>query len=64
MCRLQNELFFNIQINNELNGSALDQSRTYLAASYRFFKKMHIEAGYLIKLYTEERVMRLIMWFN
>ena len=44
---LQNELFFNIQNNDDLNGSAFDQNRAYLAAGYRFSKKMDIEAGYL-----------------
>ena len=44
---LQNELFFNIQNNEELNGSVFDQNRAYLAAGYRFSKKMDIEAGYL-----------------
>ena len=44
---LQNELFFNIQHKDELNGSAFDQNRAYLAAGYRFSKKVDIEAGYL-----------------
>lgn len=44
---LQNELFFNIQNNDDLNGSVFDQNRAYLAAGYRFSKKMDIEAGYL-----------------
>lgn len=44
---LQNELFFNVQNKDELNGSAFDQNRAYLAAGYRFSKKVDIEAGYL-----------------
>lgn len=44
---LQNELFFNIQNKDELNGSLFDQNRAYLAAGYRFSKKFDLEAGYL-----------------
>ena len=44
---LQNELFFNIQNKDELNGSVFDQNRAYIAAGYRFSKKFDIEAGYL-----------------
>ena len=44
---LQNETFFNIQNKDLLNKSLFDQNRAYLAAGYRFSKKMDIEAGYL-----------------
>jgi hypothetical protein len=44
---LQNELFFNIQNKKELNNNIFDQNRAYLAAGYRFSKKLDIEAGYL-----------------
>jgi len=44
---LQNELFFNVQHKNELNGSLFDQNRAYVAAGYRLNKNFDIEAGYL-----------------
>lgn len=44
---LQNELFFNVEGNKELNDHLFDQNRAYLAAGYRFSKKLDIEAGYL-----------------
>jgi hypothetical protein len=44
---LQNELFFNLQNKDELNGSFFDQNRAYLAVGYRFSKAFDIEAGYL-----------------
>lgn len=44
---LQNELFFNLQNKQALNGSLFDQNRAYLALGYRFSKKFDIEAGYL-----------------
>lgn len=44
---LQNELFFNIQNKDKLNGSLFDQNRAYLAVGYRFSKAFDIEAGYL-----------------
>jgi hypothetical protein len=44
---LQNELFFNVQNKVKLNGHVFDQNRAYLAAGYRFSKKMDLEAGYL-----------------
>lgn len=44
---LQNETFFNIQNKDLLNKSIFDQNRAYLAAGYRFSKKVDIEAGYL-----------------
>ena len=44
---LQNELFFNIQNKNKLNGKLFDQNRAYVAGGYRFSKHFDIEAGYL-----------------
>lgn len=44
---LQNELFFNLQNNDKLNGSLFDQNRAYLALGYRFSKAFDIEVGYL-----------------
>ncbi|MEQ7800773.1 DUF2490 domain-containing protein [Pedobacter sp. ASV1-7] len=44
---LQNELFFNIQNKDQLNGKLFDQNRAYGAVGYRFSKSFDIEAGYL-----------------
>lgn len=44
---LQNELFFNIQNKEQLNGKLFDQNRAYLAAGYRFSKSFDVEIGYL-----------------
>ncbi|MNR03834.1 hypothetical protein D3C85_1197500 [compost metagenome] len=44
---LQNELLFNIQNKEQLNGSLFDQNRAYLAVGYRVSKSFDIEAGYL-----------------
>lgn len=44
---LQNELFFNIQNKQKLNGSVFDQNRAYVALGYRASTKLDIEAGYL-----------------
>ncbi|WP_237028614.1 DUF2490 domain-containing protein [Pedobacter steynii] len=44
---LQNELFFNVQQKDKLNGHFFDQNRAYLAGGYRFSKKLDLEAGYL-----------------
>ncbi|MFN0257420.1 DUF2490 domain-containing protein [Pedobacter ureilyticus] len=44
---LQNELFFNIQNKDQLNGSLFDQNRAYLAVGYRVSKAFDVEAGYL-----------------
>lgn len=44
---LQNEIFFNLQNKDKLNGSFFDQNRAYLAAGYRFSKKIDAEIGYL-----------------
>ncbi|MGF1922938.1 MAG: DUF2490 domain-containing protein [Bacteroidia bacterium] len=44
---LQNEVFLNIQNKKLINNSLFDQNRLYIAAGYRFSKKVDIEAGYL-----------------
>ena len=44
---LQNEVFLNIQNKDLLNKSMFDQNRLYIAAAFRFSKKVDIEAGYL-----------------
>ena len=44
---LQNELFFNVQNKDKLNGKFFDQNRAYLAAGVRFSKKFDAELGYM-----------------
>jgi len=44
---LQNELFFNVQHKDKLNGKLFDQNRAYGAAGYRFSKRFDVEVGYL-----------------
>ncbi|UKT64046.1 DUF2490 domain-containing protein [Pedobacter mucosus] len=44
---LQNEVFLNIQNKEKINSSVFDQNRLYLAAGYRFSKKLDLEAGYM-----------------
>lgn len=44
---LQNEIFFNVQHKDKLNGHFFDQNRAYAAGGYRFSKKFDLEAGYL-----------------
>jgi hypothetical protein len=44
---LQNELFFNVQNKDQLNGKLFDQNRAYGAGGYRFSKSFDIEVGYL-----------------
>lgn len=44
---LQNEVFLNLQNNNELNNHVFDQNRAYLALGYRFSNKVDVEAGYM-----------------
>lgn len=44
---LQNELFFNVQHRDAVNGAAFDQNRAYLAAGYRLSKRVDLELGYL-----------------
>jgi hypothetical protein len=51
---LQNEVFFNVQNKNKVNGSLFDQNRAYMAIGYRLSKKMDVEVGYLNQ-YTKHR---------
>ncbi|MFC3198500.1 DUF2490 domain-containing protein [Parapedobacter deserti] len=44
---LQNELFFNIQNKNTLNGRFFDQNRAYLSFGYRLSPRFDLEAGYM-----------------
>ncbi len=44
---VQNEVFLNVQAKDELNGHLFDQNRAYMAAGYRFSKKMDAELGYM-----------------
>lgn len=44
---IQNELFFNIQNKQVVNGHTFDQNRAYLALGYRFSPKYDLEAGYM-----------------
>ncbi|MDM8176170.1 MULTISPECIES: DUF2490 domain-containing protein [Olivibacter] len=44
---LQNELFFNIQNKDNVNGSLFDQNRAYAAFGYRFSPKYDLEIGYM-----------------
>ena len=47
---LQNELFFNVQNKDKLNGNLFDQNRAYIAAGIRFSKKFDVELGYMNQL--------------
>lgn len=44
---IQNELFFNVQNKQNTNNSFFDQNRSYIAAGYRFSKKLDAELGYM-----------------
>ncbi|MFT4153429.1 DUF2490 domain-containing protein [Parafilimonas sp.] len=44
---VQNEIFFNIQNKEMLNGKLFDQNRVYGAVGYRFNAKFDMDAGYL-----------------
>lgn len=44
---LQNELFFNIQNKDALNGKLFDQNRIYASMGYRFSSRYDIEVGYM-----------------
>lgn len=65
---LQNEVFLNIQHKNLLNKSIFDQNRFYIAAGYRFSKKIDLEAGYLNQYIkgattkTSNRVVQLALY--
>lgn len=44
---LQNELFFNIQHDENVNGKLFDQNRLLLAVGYRLSRRYDVELGYL-----------------
>lgn len=44
---LQNEVFFNIQAQNKLNGYFFNQNRAYIASGYRFNPTFDLEIGYM-----------------
>lgn len=44
---LQNELMFNVQHKDNVNGHFFDQNRAYVAGGFRFSKQLDLEAGYL-----------------
>lgn len=44
---VQNELFFNVGDNDNVNDKVFDQNRFYLAMGYRLCKKMDVELGYM-----------------
>ncbi len=51
---LQNEVFFNVQNKDKVNGRLFDQNRAYAAIGYRLSKKVDAEIGYLNQ-YTKHR---------
>ncbi|MCJ0742196.1 DUF2490 domain-containing protein [Pedobacter montanisoli] len=44
---LQDEVFFNVQHKEQVNGRLFDQNRVFLALGYRISPKVDVEAGYL-----------------
>jgi opacity protein-like surface antigen len=44
---LQNELFFNVQHDEKVNGKLLDQNRLFVAVGYRLSSRYDLELGYL-----------------
>jgi hypothetical protein len=44
---IQNEVFLNLQNNEQLNSNVFDQNRAYLAVGYRTSNSFDIEVGYL-----------------
>ncbi|HWK51535.1 MAG TPA: DUF2490 domain-containing protein [Steroidobacter sp.] len=44
---LQNELFFNIQHDEKINGHVFDQNRLLLAVGYRLSQRYDVELGYM-----------------
>lgn len=45
--KLQDEIFFNVQHKENVNGSLFDQHRPYIAVGYRASKKLDVELGYI-----------------
>ena len=52
--KLQDEIFFNIQHKENVNGSIFDQHRPYAALGYRASKKLDTELGYIRLQQKEE----------
>lgn len=44
---LQNEVFLNVQHRDAVNDSLFDQNRAYVAAGYRYSRRLDFELGYL-----------------
>ncbi len=44
---IQNELFFNVQNKEKLNGKVFDQNRAYASVGYRLSKQYDVELGYM-----------------
>lgn len=65
---LQNEVFLNLQNRDQLNNSVFDQNRLYLAAGYRFSKKIDVEAGYMnqaiknVSHHTNNNIVQLALY--
>ncbi len=65
---LQNEVFLNFHNKDKLNNSVFDQNRLYLAAGYRFSKKVDIEAGYMnqavknLNNHTNNNIVQLALY--
>lgn len=65
---LQNEVFLNFQNKDQLNNSVFDQNRLYVAAGYRFSKKVDIEAGYMnqaiknVSNHTNNNIVQLALY--
>lgn len=60
---LQNELMFNVQDKENINGHFFDQNRAYLAGGYRFSKQLDLEAGYMnqaVKLRNGQSINHII----
>ncbi|MFW0716459.1 DUF2490 domain-containing protein [Pedobacter sp. N23S346] len=65
---LQNEVFLNLQNKDKLNNSVFDQNRIYLAAGYRFSRKIDIEVGYMnqaiknVSNHTNNNIVQLALY--
>ncbi|TLU94271.1 DUF2490 domain-containing protein [Dyadobacter sediminis] len=51
---LQNELFLNVQGNEQSGRRFFDQNRPYAGTGYRFNKKLDLEAGYMLRYIIQE----------
>lgn len=50
---LQDEIFVNVQNQEKVSGSFLDQNRFYGGFGYRFSKRFELETGYLLQFLKE-----------